>query len=73
MRQENTESKITSSVDELLTVQELAEKLKTRESWVYGKSREKGPGAIPAVRCGKYVRFRLPDVLIWLEHRYGGK
>ncbi len=53
--------------DCLLDVDELAESLKVRKSWVYSKTRETGPGSIPRLMVGKYCRFRLPDVLAWLE------
>ncbi len=45
---------------ELLTAEELAEKLKVPVSWVYEMSRTK---RIPTVRVGRYVRFKLNDVL----------
>ena len=51
----------------LLTVDELAEKLKLRKSWVYSRTRETGPDAMPRLRCGKYLRFRLDVVIEWLE------
>jgi len=54
---------------ELLTVDELAKFLKTAKSWVYSRTRETGPDAMPRVKCGKYLRFRLDDVLAWLEKR----
>ena len=52
---------------DLLTVSELAEVLRTPVSWVYSRTREKGPRAIPIVRVGKYIRFRLDDVMDWLK------
>jgi len=52
---------------ELLTVQELAAKLKVPVSWVYHKSREKGPDSIPAVRAGRHLRFFYPEVIDWLR------
>lgn len=54
---------------DLLTVAELAEVLRTPVSWVYSRTREKGPRAIPRVRVGKYIRFRLDDVLDWLNEQ----
>ena len=53
--------------EQLLTVKELAERLKIPVSWVYGKTRKKGGDAIPNIRVGKYSRFRLEEVLDWLE------
>jgi predicted DNA-binding transcriptional regulator AlpA len=52
---------------DLLTVQELATKLKVQPSWVYGETRKTGPGTLPRVRVGKYLRFFLPEVLTWLR------
>lgn len=57
---------------ELLTVKELAEKLKVPVSWVYGETRKTGPGTIPRTKVGKYIRFFLPEVLIWLEEQGNG-
>jgi excisionase family DNA binding protein len=51
----------------LLTVQELAKELKVNDSWVYGQTRKTGTGSIPRVRVGKYIRFRLQEVLAWLQ------
>ena len=57
--------------EKLLDVQQLAEKLVTPKSWIYGRTRQRGPDAIPMIRVGKYCRFRLSDVLAWLEKRQG--
>jgi excisionase family DNA binding protein len=48
------------SSNELLTPEELAEKLKVPVSWVYENSRV---GKIPSIKVGRYVRFKLNDVL----------
>ena len=53
--------------EQLLTVELLAKKLNLKKSWVYHRTRQKGPGRIPHIRAGKYCRFRLVDVLEWLE------
>ncbi len=53
----------------LLTPDELSAKLKVGKSWVYGKTRETGPGTIPRLKAGKYLRFRLDDVIKWLEEQ----
>ena len=55
--------------EQLLTVEELANELKTPVSWVYGQTRRKGDDSIPTLRVGKYLRFRLADVLAWLERK----
>jgi len=52
---------------DLLTVDELAKTLKTPKSWVYARTRETGPDAMPMVKVGKYCRFVLEDVIKWLK------
>jgi len=52
---------------DFLTVDELAAKLRVAKSWVYSKTRETGPDAIPVIRLGKYRRFRFEDVMRWIE------
>ena len=52
---------------DFLTVSELAEKLKVKKSWVYSRTRIKGPKAMPSFRVGKYIRFHSEDVLQWLK------
>ncbi len=46
---------------ELLTAEELAERLKLPISWVYEQSRQ---GNLPTHRLGRYIRFDLQEVLI---------
>ena len=48
----------------LLTVPELAHALSVPESWVYSHT---AANDIPLVRVGRYVRFRLGEVMRWLE------
>ena len=55
--------------DELKTVDELANFFKIKKSWIYGKTRETGPGAIPRIKVGKYLRFDLGKVLDWLQEQ----
>jgi len=54
-------------MEKLLTVSELGDKLSVARSWIYHRTRQKGSGRIPHIRAGKYCRFRLEDVLEWLE------
>ena len=51
----------------LLTVDELAESLSVPKSWIYSRTRETGPEAMPSIKVGKYCRFVLDDVLDWLK------
>jgi excisionase family DNA binding protein len=50
----------------LVGVNELAEALSVPQSWIYSRTRLKGNGQIPHIRCGKYVRFDVDAVLDWL-------
>lgn len=45
---------------ELLTPEELADKLRVPSSWVYEQSRQ---NKIPTHRIGRYIRFDLTEVL----------
>jgi len=51
----------------LVGVNELADTLGVPPSWVYSRTRETGPDAIPRIKVGKYCRFVLDDVLDWLK------
>jgi hypothetical protein len=55
---------------ELLTPDQLAERLKVGVDWVYEKSRARGQHnskPLPVLRCGRYLRFYWPDVCGWLR------
>ncbi len=54
-----------------LTVDELARELQVPKSWVYSRTRIKGPDQIPHLRCGKYCRFDFEEVLAWLQQNQG--
>jgi excisionase family DNA binding protein len=49
--------------DELLTLEEAAAFLKVSKSWIYERTRR---GAIPHLKLGKYLRFPMADLLLWL-------
>ncbi len=53
--------------DYFLTVDELAKSLNVPKSWIYSRTRETGPDAMPSIKVGKYCRFVLDDVLNWLK------
>lgn len=59
------ENKINS--EELLTGDELCQKLKIKKSFLYAPVRRKGDDPIPCVKVGKYLRYRLPEVMAWIE------
>jgi len=50
------------SASRLLTADELAERWQVRRSWVYAATRD---GQIPAVRLGRYYRYRLASIEAW--------
>ncbi len=52
---------------ELLTVDELSTKLKVPKSWIYSRTRQIGPGTIPRIKVGKYIRFEFEQVLDYLN------
>jgi excisionase family DNA binding protein len=55
----------------LLTVNDLAKQLKVKPSWIYGETRKTGPGTIPRIKVGKYLRFSLEEVMGWLITQQG--
>jgi excisionase family DNA binding protein len=56
--------------DNILTVEQLAEKLQRSESWVYKKIHAK---IIPHFRIGSTVRFSQKDIEQWMDaHRVKG-
>jgi excisionase family DNA binding protein len=57
--------------DELLTLEETAALLKVPKSWIYERTRK---GAIPHLKLGKYLRFPLAELLLWITtHGRQGK
>ena len=56
-------------IQDFLTIDELAEKLRVRKSWLYSRTRETGPESIPKVKVGKYIRFVESEVIDWLKRQ----
>jgi excisionase family DNA binding protein len=56
-----------ASVEELLTIDELAIRLKVPKSWIYAHTRRRAACHLPYIKLGKYLRFSLPDVSAYLE------
>jgi hypothetical protein len=59
---------------ELLTTQELAERLKVPSSWIRDRTRTRGIEAddvIPHLRLGRYIRFQWGSAELegWLQRR----
>jgi predicted DNA-binding transcriptional regulator AlpA len=53
--------------EKLLSLSELAEELNVPLSWCYSRSRQRGPNAMPRIKCGKYVRVKMSEVEAWLQ------
>lgn len=56
----------------LISVDELADRLSVPKSWIYSQTRKRGEKTIPCVRIGKYCRFNYADVLEWLKSKSQG-
>jgi predicted DNA-binding transcriptional regulator AlpA len=53
----------------LIGVNGLSEILGVPSSWIYARTRLKGKEQIPCIRCGKYIRFRIDEVMEWLQRQ----
>lgn len=56
---------------ELLTVAEMADRLKVKPSWLYCRTMQTGKDAIPRLKIGKYLRFEPGAVMEWIGKQYG--
>lgn len=56
-------------LDSLLTVDDVAALLKVPKSWVYERTRRRGPDRLPFIKLGKYVRFEAGAVQAFLARR----
>ncbi len=54
-------------MEKLLTPDELAKILSVPKSWIYTQTRQTGPDSIPRLKLGKYLRFKINDVMEWLQ------
>ncbi len=52
---------------DIITLAELAERLKVSQRWVYEKSRRRCQNPLPCIRIGRYLRFNWLDVSAWLQ------
>jgi excisionase family DNA binding protein len=62
--------------EDLLTPEELAERLKVPKSWVFEQTRERAKirnkVPLPCIRLGKYLRFSWQAVSEWLQAENSG-
>lgn len=52
---------------DILTPDELAQRLKTSRGWVSAMTRKRQRNPIPHYKVGRYIRFSWKDVSEWLE------
>lgn len=57
---------------DIITMPELAKRLKVSERWVYEKSRRRCPNPLPVINVGRYLRFHWPSVSAWLHAQQRG-
>ena len=53
----------------LLNLDDLVELTQLPKSWWYTRTRQTGPGSLPVVKCGKYLRFCWDEVQEWLRNQ----
>lgn len=51
----------------VLTVREVAERLRVPASWIYDRTRRRGSDRIPHRKMGKYLRFLAAEVDEWFK------
>lgn len=54
---------------DILTVNELAARLKVKPTWVYEQMRRKTDNPLPVFKMGRYLRFSWSDVSAWLQSK----
>jgi predicted DNA-binding transcriptional regulator AlpA len=57
---------------QILTLPELAARLKVSERWVYEKCRRRCANPLPCIRIGRYLRFNWLYVSAWLQRNSTG-
>ena len=60
--------------EDLLTPQQLAERLQVPKSWVFEQTRERAKirnkkSPLPCIRLGKYLRFSWVAVCAWMGQK----
>ena len=53
--------------EDILTPEELADRLKISRSWVFEKTRARCRNPMPCLRLGRYIRFDWTAVVDWLR------
>jgi excisionase family DNA binding protein len=52
---------------DLKTLEEMAALLRVNQSWLYRQTKRHGPGSIPRIKVGKYLRFKEAEVMKWIK------
>lgn len=58
---------------QILTLSDIAERLKVSKRWVYEKTRNRCQTSLPCIRIGRYLRFDWGDVSAWLRSQSSGR
>ena len=56
-------------MENLVSIEQLSTKTNLPKSWWYARTRQKGEGTVPYIRCGKYLRFELEEAVEWLKRQ----
>lgn len=54
---------------QILTLKEVAERLKVSERFIYEKTRRRSQNPLPVIRMGRYLRFDWTSVSAWLRQQ----
>jgi excisionase family DNA binding protein len=57
------------SLEPILTIEQVAERLQLKPSTVYELTRRRNRRPIPVLRAGKFLRFRWSEIEAWLVER----
>lgn len=57
----------------LETIEEMAARLRVHQSWIYRQTKRHGPGSIPRLKVGKYLRFNPEAVMEWITKQDDGR
>lgn len=55
------------SPSEILTIEEVAQRLKVKPRWVYEKTRHRCQDPLPCTHIGRYLRFYWPEISAWFQ------
>ncbi len=58
-----------STMERLLTVDEVADLLQVAPSWIYERTRRRGADQLPHIKLGKYLRFEEDAIRAFLERQ----